>query len=903
MAESPSSTLDQLLSDLNWVRGLARKLVADPLRADDAVQEASLIAMRRAQTGETLSRGWLATVVRNLLRRGHRIEEDREVRESKGARAEALPSADELNSRMELQRLLAEAVSDLPEPYRSTLILRFLEEASVEEIAGAHGVVAATVRSRVSRGLALLRERLDRQSGGRENWLPGVAMLAGPSRVRDCVAASGATVGVLGGILMSKLPLSVFALVLAALCWQGWGHYDSVDPLEVTSGSLESLTGSSVAQELPTPSPARTEAAVDSDSGAMEATRDLAAAQGWWLSGLVLTGGKPASGPVDIEVRASFVGGLDRELSQRSRDSGDIEVDVSELFSSEGQLVRELLVTCSSPGFMPASTSITPSAEDRQGPFIGADATRLSFQLDLPPVSSTVQGQLVPVGWDGALDLEVALLRVMPSGHELVSRCTADTNGQYVLSTPFEGDHWIVAWCPSPWDEPVMQPRPGNLPLEVGQPGRVAVHGPELIRGESVSGSVKYLGEHPVPGATVNLRLSTPDTYGVVSGATSRAGVSRGFHVVDLVWTESGYELLHVRGKTDSNGQFSASGLVRAPYWWAVTPFSKEEVDRPGDHADPAEVGDWIEKQNASQTDSRYLVPSEHDLNLVTTSYSIPLEIVADAPVDAMCVIQEVDDEGRKWGSRSFGRSSANEPFRHVLAVSPSSPSAVLVSCPGSQSQMVDLPGPTEVGDSTLRVVLASAADRTSNGGSIEIRLKNDAERLAEWAELRLLPLPRTSRAWQRKYTAVRRGDGFVFTDIAAGRYRATLRVVNVEEQLLDAGFARETFDLEVAAHEGTVKELELQRGCRLVFEPGALPEGGIYMVKIEDSSGLTLPLQLVSPRSGRQLQGLDPALRAVSDALIPAGSYTVRAKGGQQEWRQAVQIDPGERMRVVGFD
>ena len=60
----------------------------------------------------------------------------------------------------EVQRRVEEELSKLPEPYRTTLILRDLEEMSYEEIAEVLEISLGTVKSRLTRGREALRERL-----------------------------------------------------------------------------------------------------------------------------------------------------------------------------------------------------------------------------------------------------------------------------------------------------------------------------------------------------------------------------------------------------------------------------------------------------------------------------------------------------------------------------------------------------------------------------------------------------------------------------------------------------------------------------------------------------------------------------------------------------------------------
>jgi RNA polymerase sigma-70 factor (ECF subfamily) len=60
----------------------------------------------------------------------------------------------------EIQRRVEEELRKVPEPYRTTVILRDLEEMSYEEIAEITDVSLGTVKSRLTRGREALKQRL-----------------------------------------------------------------------------------------------------------------------------------------------------------------------------------------------------------------------------------------------------------------------------------------------------------------------------------------------------------------------------------------------------------------------------------------------------------------------------------------------------------------------------------------------------------------------------------------------------------------------------------------------------------------------------------------------------------------------------------------------------------------------
>ncbi|MBK8098330.1 MAG: sigma-70 family RNA polymerase sigma factor [Planctomycetes bacterium] len=161
---------DELLADLQWLRGLARELADDVASADDAAQTATVQALSTAAVVQR-PRAWLATVLRNVLRQDRRGQRARRRREAFAARPEAVAGADELVARAELQQQLVGHVLALAEPYRTTVLLRFFDELPPRAIATRMGVPVATVHSRLQRALQQLRQVLDRDCGGRAAWI------------------------------------------------------------------------------------------------------------------------------------------------------------------------------------------------------------------------------------------------------------------------------------------------------------------------------------------------------------------------------------------------------------------------------------------------------------------------------------------------------------------------------------------------------------------------------------------------------------------------------------------------------------------------------------------------------------------------------------------------------------
>ena len=172
--------LDSALQEAGWLGRLARSLVKHDDRAEDAVQDTLVAALERRGEAPSSPRAWLGAILRNKLRQSARARGRREVHEQRVERPHSVPSAHDVNERLEVQALLLEAVRGLEEPYRSTIVARFFDGLPPREIARRHGLPVRTVNTRLERGLAQLRARLDGRFGGdRATWLRVVLPFAG----------------------------------------------------------------------------------------------------------------------------------------------------------------------------------------------------------------------------------------------------------------------------------------------------------------------------------------------------------------------------------------------------------------------------------------------------------------------------------------------------------------------------------------------------------------------------------------------------------------------------------------------------------------------------------------------------------------------------------------------------
>ena len=176
-------TPESLLLHDDFIRALARSLSRDEEDALDTAQETWLAAMRRPPR-EDGTRSWLATVARNALSQIRRAS----ARRALTRRARRATGA----SRLGGGRCRARAAAPpgrrgslgIGEPTRAVVLARFFDAVPPREIATRMGLPVETVRSRLKRGLARLRERLaDEWDGDESRRAHALATLAGPAAV------------------------------------------------------------------------------------------------------------------------------------------------------------------------------------------------------------------------------------------------------------------------------------------------------------------------------------------------------------------------------------------------------------------------------------------------------------------------------------------------------------------------------------------------------------------------------------------------------------------------------------------------------------------------------------------------------------------------------------------------
>lgn len=254
--------LEKLMSELSWLKRLATALVRNESDADDLVQETWLLATKHAPTDGRPLKPWLSRVALNLVRMQSRSSKRRVAREAAvEPPVDTSPTSDELVDRVRAQRVVADEVLRLAEPYRNIVLLHYFEDLSSAEIARRSGVPEGTVRRRLKVALDELRGRLHAEE--RKTGQAVVAVLA-PLAIKQSAASAGAAA--LGAVLVKKgIALVVVIVGLLVFGTQLYKHRARTSDLAVTE--VNPAPGPARSPAGPSDSPAHIVVAITDSAG------------------------------------------------------------------------------------------------------------------------------------------------------------------------------------------------------------------------------------------------------------------------------------------------------------------------------------------------------------------------------------------------------------------------------------------------------------------------------------------------------------------------------------------------------------------------------------------------------------------------------------------------------------
>ncbi len=239
--EAAAAALVRRHGPMVW--GVCRRILQDLHDAEDAFQATFLVLVRRAASinPRELVGNWLYGVAHQTALKARATRARRRTREHQGAdMPEPAGAGEQLWN--DLQPLLDQELSRLPEKYRAAIVLCDLGGKTRKEAARQLGVPEGTLAGRLTRGRALLARRLSRPglalSGGTlAGVLAGRAAAGVPAEVilstvrsmtGDVIAPGGAaglvstrvaalTEGVLKSMVLSKLKSGLVVVAAVAL--------------------------------------------------------------------------------------------------------------------------------------------------------------------------------------------------------------------------------------------------------------------------------------------------------------------------------------------------------------------------------------------------------------------------------------------------------------------------------------------------------------------------------------------------------------------------------------------------------------------------------------------------------------------------------------------------------------
>lgn len=522
---------ETLAEHLGWVRALARSLTSDSHLAEDLAQETCLAALRSPPPSDRPFPAWVRHVARNFARQAHRSRERTARREAKAARSERTASTDELVERVSTHRRIVEAVLALDEPYRSTIVLRYFEELPPRAIAEREGVSVETVKTRLVRGLATLRRRLDREFGDRRACLGALTTLA----------LRGEGHAIPWGALALKIQTKVCLVVLGCALAGSLLYFQRPDesaPRAVDRGTAASSTSTSPATTPPSTSGepsarAHSQTPVRPTPGGEAEVAPPEAPGPHWIVGRVLgVDGLPFPGA---------------EVSLTSASPDEDESDSHPTAISDRRGVFELRVAtpggqvvCTSPGFTTVFAGYDRSGGATTAEPIVVVAPELSFAGKTvdpagQPVSSAIVSVQLPPGFRARFE------EILDSSSALFWTDTSGDDGAFELpEVPFIAEATLTVSADG--YQPLERPLPS-----VDSPALEFVLTPLAVDQQTIAGLVVDAQGEPVAGAHVAHGMDTTLTnsdgeFRFFTGAEDSFNRRYGFEASAIIAVKAGYQ-------------------------------------------------------------------------------------------------------------------------------------------------------------------------------------------------------------------------------------------------------------------------------------------------------------------------------------------------------------------------
>lgn len=834
-----------LLQHRDFLLRLAAGLVGTT-DAEDLVQDVWTKALEHPRAAPGVARGWLARVARNLAVNRFRARARRESRERAHApREDASTSVAAASEHFELTHQIAAAVRTLDEPYRAVILLRFFEGLEHAVIAARLGLPLATVRTRQQRALVKLRERLDRECGGREAW--GLALGSWIARKGLPVASTGS--GLAAG--------TAAAVVLALAGAVGWLW------LARTSEGRKTFVVSGAA--LPAAAMAASTLAVATDEPADERQMLSSAALGAPRHMLVgravgLTSAECAEAHIKVDAEWPYAidpppvrGGL--------LPDGSFELPVDELLRfaeqwSNAGPPREFVVLLDHPVHLRLSARV---------PFVRGvsdEAGDCRFDVgDLAPVDAAVlRGSLcAPDGapMAGAAVEAFPLEGSVPREHS-AGKTVCDAEGRFDLRLE-QGGEFAVAFL-------AVGMRPAHVVGSVALGEAHDLAPVALASGQSIAGRALRLGQ-PMPFAKVDLQRP----HG--RRPVQRQGLP------SVAWVDDHFEWERMIVTGDEAGAFHFGGLAETEYELRVTASTR-----------------WNGVMSMPWEQSARVLAPSRDVLLEFRASLVTLERSSDSP-------QEVQGHIRVFRTgeevASFGFWRASDGTQATFVAPPETVLSLSVEFEGATPIPLEIvtPAPGE----ELRLTVAFAAP--PQDAVLELELVRDA-RLEIDAVRVYFEGPDGSARFDRSFAGEELPESGLLRlqELPPGFQRLRIHA-GWDHPSLTPAFDRR-LDVELLSGETTRARVEFELGGLLrvdVRDPSGARKRAQF--RLLDAAGVQVPITFHARRDNGTMSGtwyLTPWSANESETLAVGAYELVLWDDDLAEERLPVRIVAGETTDVV---
>ena len=828
-------------ADLRRLRSIAAHLIVDdPNRADELVQETCLTVLRTPPQDPENLLPWLVGVLRNLSRTARRSERRRAVYERQAPSLEPGPEPLACAVRNELLDLLAEEFRGLREPFRETLALRYFESLEPSAIARRMDVPAATVRSRLKRGLAELRLRLDARTDRRATWKSALSLFV--LRVdRQASALAGASARATSALVPVLAAVATALVVLGLVPGVRSWFFGSNPPPAVRLVEAKRNGSFQRAERLPTESQAgpgfRSGRGVDPDTVRRELLPrppTSSAASRFelhgrlvgldpkhpWSTALVLRAGAQAAPllvPVDSE--------------------GAFVADLSALLGAGRASVQALILEANDPAYLPARQSVSLLEPNGQ-PLAGTDPLQCELLVGLAAV---VSGRVVDAG--GA-PVAGCVVRAWPSdrtdwrGPEWPSART-EADGGFRLRTSADGGCEVEALVLPDVDGHQRHRLPARLEVVLRAGQELVLPPLVLVDGHSIEGVV------------------TDRQGGRVAGALVCAALHSGGGAPDLV----GPAMNRTRTKLD--GSFEIGGLPKGEY--AVCALA-------GDGRACHPLVAWRQR-NAVK-----LSAPASGVALRLEESCLGLQLLGDAgvpPERAQVYVWSPDDPELPDLNRHAYRCWTGHPDtegRLRLAVEPGLTYQCIVLLEGHRraTLSVKISERTEAALEVVRLTAESSLE------ALSVRLLGPGDQAVGRAWFSLESLDGRSAALVRQLSAY--SGLFELNDLPPGRYR--LRVRPGADEWGHGGFFREAVaEVQLPLDDASPLQLAVEPGGRLSVQATDEAGRGLHArCRLLDAGLEEIACEWIASDPGseplRYSGRLSQTGPTLADVSLPAGQY-----------------------------